>query len=77
MADRSNDESVPIIAMAPKNTLYNKMVSNIQEVAARGGQLIIFSDTPEAASSVKAYCTSTCRKRTRWSFRSSTRSQFS
>jgi len=48
------DESVPVIAMAPKNILYDKMVSNMQEVAARGGQLIVFSDAPEAASSVKA-----------------------
>ncbi len=49
------DESVPVIAMAPKNILYDKMVSNMQEVAARGGQLIIFSDAPQAASSVKAH----------------------
>ncbi len=49
------DESVPVIAMAPKNVLYDKMVSNMQEVAARGGQLIVFSDAPEAASSVKAH----------------------
>ncbi len=49
------DETVPVIAMAPKNILYDKMVSNMQEVAARGGQLIVFSDAPEAASSVKAH----------------------
>ncbi|MFZ0570015.1 MAG: glutamine--fructose-6-phosphate transaminase (isomerizing) [Rhodomicrobium sp.] len=49
------DETVPVIAMAPKNILYDKMVSNMQEVAARGGQLIVFSDAPEAASSVRAH----------------------
>ena len=49
------DESVPVIALAPKNILYDKMVSNMQEVAARGAQLIVFSDAPEAASSVKAH----------------------
>ncbi len=49
------DESVPVIALAPKNMLYDKMVSNMQEVAARGAQLIVFSDAPEAASSVKAH----------------------
>ncbi len=48
------DESVPVIALAPRNILFDKMVSNMQEVAARGGQLIVFSDAPEAASSVKA-----------------------
>ncbi len=49
------DESVPVIAMAPKDALYEKMVSNMQEVAARGGQLIVFSDAPDAAASVKAH----------------------
>ncbi len=49
------DETVPIIAMAPKNVLYDKMMSNMQEVAARGGQLIIFSDAPDAAANVKAH----------------------
>ena len=49
------DETVPVIAMAPKNMLYDKMVSNMQEVAARGAQLIVFSDAAEAASSVKAH----------------------
>jgi glucosamine--fructose-6-phosphate aminotransferase (isomerizing) len=48
------DESVPVIAMAPKDGLYDKMVSNMQEVAARGGQLVVFSDAPDAAAGVKA-----------------------
>jgi glutamine---fructose-6-phosphate transaminase (isomerizing) len=48
------DESVPVIALAPQNVLYDKMVSNMQEVAARGGQLVVFSDAADAASSVKA-----------------------
>ncbi len=33
------------------------MVSNMQEVAARGGQLIVFSDEPDAAAAVKAHAT--------------------
>ncbi len=49
------DESVPVIAMAPKDALYEKMVSNMQEVAARGGQLIVFSDADDAAGAVKAH----------------------
>ena len=49
------DESVPVIALAPKNILFDKMVSNMQEVAARGAQLIVFSDAAQAASSVKAH----------------------
>jgi glutamine---fructose-6-phosphate transaminase (isomerizing) len=49
------DETVPVIAMAPKNILYDKMVSNMQEVAARGAKLIVFSDAADAAQSVKAH----------------------
>jgi glucosamine--fructose-6-phosphate aminotransferase (isomerizing) len=49
------DETVPVIALAPKNVLFDKMVSNMQEVAARGGQLIIFSDASDTAASVKAH----------------------
>jgi len=48
------DETVPVIAMAPRDALYEKMMSNMQEVSARGGQLIVFSDSAEAADSVKA-----------------------
>jgi glutamine---fructose-6-phosphate transaminase (isomerizing) len=51
------DESVPVIAMAPHNDLYEKMISNMQEVAARGGQLIVFSDDPDAAAAVKSHST--------------------
>ena len=49
------DETVPVIAMAPKDALYEKMVSNMQEVAARGGQLIVFSDAEDASAVVKAH----------------------
>ena len=48
------DETVPVIAMAPHDALHEKMVSNMQEVAARGGQLIVFSDAPDTAA-VKAH----------------------
>jgi glucosamine--fructose-6-phosphate aminotransferase (isomerizing) len=49
------DESVPIIAMAPKDALYDKMISNMQEVAARGGQLIVFSDATDGTSGLKTH----------------------
>jgi glucosamine--fructose-6-phosphate aminotransferase (isomerizing) len=49
------DETVPVIAMAPKDGLYEKMISNMQEVAARGGQLIVFSDADDADAVVKAH----------------------
>ena len=42
------DEHVPVIVVAPEDDLFEKTVSNLQEVAARGGQIILISDaTPE------------------------------
>lgn len=34
------DDSMPVLAIAPRNALYQKMVSNIQEVKARDGKVI-------------------------------------
>jgi glucosamine--fructose-6-phosphate aminotransferase (isomerizing) len=41
------DRDMPVIAVAPNNELLEKLKSNIQEVRARGGELIVFAD-PEA-----------------------------
>ena len=38
------DNSVPIICFAPSNILYDKTSSNIHEVIARGGKVILVSD---------------------------------
>lgn len=38
------DESVPVIVVAPEDDLFEKTVSNLQEVAARGGQIFLISD---------------------------------
>ena len=38
------DEHIPVIAIAPNNELLEKLKSNIQEVKARGGRMIIFED---------------------------------
>ncbi|CAN1721573.1 L-glutamine--D-fructose-6-phosphate aminotransferase [Hyphomicrobium sp. 1Nfss2.1] len=38
------DENVPVIVVAPKDELFEKTVSNMQEVATRGGQIILVSD---------------------------------
>ncbi len=43
------DEDVPVITIAPKDALYEKMVSNIEEVAARGGKIILITDEAGAA----------------------------
>lgn len=38
------DENMPVIAIAPMDDLLEKLKSNIQEVKARGGQMIVFED---------------------------------
>ena len=43
------DKSVPIIAIAPSGPLFEKTASNVQEAAARGGQVIVLSDAEGAA----------------------------
>jgi glucosamine--fructose-6-phosphate aminotransferase (isomerizing) len=40
------DEAVPVIVVAPEDDLFEKTVSNVQEVAARGGQIIAVTDAP-------------------------------
>lgn len=42
------DPSVPVIAIAPSGPLFEKTASNVQEAAARGGQVIVFSDAAGA-----------------------------
>ncbi len=41
------DENVPVIVVAPEDDLFDKTVSNMQEVAARGGQIVLISDAPK------------------------------
>lgn len=38
------DEHMPVIAVAPNDDLLEKVKSNLQEVRARGGELIVFAD---------------------------------
>ena len=38
------DEAVPIIVIAPHDELYEKTISNMQEVMARGGKVLLISD---------------------------------
>jgi glutamine---fructose-6-phosphate transaminase (isomerizing) len=43
------DRNVPVIAIVPSGPLFEKTASNVQEAAARGGQVIVFSDAAGAA----------------------------
>jgi len=43
------DENMPVIVMAPCDALFDKTVSNMQEVMARGGQIMLISDAKGVA----------------------------
>ncbi|ODR94082.1 glutamine--fructose-6-phosphate aminotransferase [Methyloceanibacter stevinii] len=43
------DESVPVIVIAPRDELFDKTVSNMQEVAAREGKIVLVSDADPAS----------------------------
>jgi len=45
------DESIPVVAIAPHDDLLEKLKSNLQEVNARGGQMIVFEDEKSNVSS--------------------------
>ena len=38
------DDNMPVVVVAPNNDLLEKLKSNLQEVRARGGELIVFAD---------------------------------
>ncbi len=38
------DENVPVIVIAPHDSVYEKTASNMQEVMARGGKVVLISD---------------------------------
>jgi glucosamine--fructose-6-phosphate aminotransferase (isomerizing) len=42
------DETMPVIVIAPHDRVFEKTVSNMQEVAARGGRIILVTD-PQGA----------------------------
>jgi len=42
------DEKMPVVVMAPRDSLFDKTVSNMQEVMARGGKVILITD-PDGA----------------------------
>jgi glucosamine--fructose-6-phosphate aminotransferase (isomerizing) len=43
------DEDMPVIVIAPHDALFEKTASNMQEVAARGGRIILITDAKGAA----------------------------
>ena len=45
------DEDMPVVVIAPFDRIFEKTVSNMQEVAARGGRIILITDERGAAAS--------------------------
>ena len=38
------DENVPVVVIAPSDDLFDKTMSNLKEVAARGGRVVLITD---------------------------------
>jgi glucosamine--fructose-6-phosphate aminotransferase (isomerizing) len=38
------DENMPVVVIAPNDSLLDKVKANMQEVSARGGELFVFAD---------------------------------
>ena len=52
------DESMPVVVIAPRDAVFEKTVSNMQEVAARGGRIILIGErhaAEEAAVAVEHF----------------------
>ncbi len=52
------DENMPVVVIAPYDEIFEKTVSNMQEVAARGGKIILITDKQGAREAdIEAYQT--------------------
>ncbi|MCX7120316.1 MAG: glutamine--fructose-6-phosphate transaminase (isomerizing) [Gammaproteobacteria bacterium] len=40
------DEEMPVVVIAPDNKLFEKLASNVQEIQARGGEVLVLSNAP-------------------------------
>jgi len=40
------DEHLPVVVVAPRNETYEKVISNLEEVRARGGKVVLLTDGP-------------------------------
>ena len=53
------DDAVPVIVLAPSGPLFEKTISNMQEVMARGGKVVLVSDA-EGLAALGADCIAKC-----------------
>ena len=49
------DENMPVIVVAPRDESFGKTASNVEEVAARGGKIILLSDQ-EGCDQLAKHC---------------------
>ena len=49
------EEDIPVIALAPMDENFPKILSNIQEIKARGGKVILITDI-EGSNKASKYC---------------------
>lgn len=49
------DENVPVVVLAPHDKMFEKVASNVQETAARGGKVLLITDA-EGAEKLKSVC---------------------
>ncbi len=49
------DETLPVVVLAPHDRYFQKTVSNLKEVDARGGKVIVLTDDATAASELSAH----------------------
>jgi glucosamine--fructose-6-phosphate aminotransferase (isomerizing) len=49
------DDNVPVIVVAPRDDLFEKTASNLQEVVARGGKVVLLSDA-RGVEELARYC---------------------
>ena len=54
------DEKVPIIVIAPHDALFEKTISNMQEVMARGGKVLLISDARGVAEAGPVWASIRC-----------------
>lgn len=52
------EDDIPVIALAPSDENFSKILSNIQEIKARGGNIIMITDK-EGSIKAKKYCDQT------------------
>ena len=48
------DHDMPVVAVAPNNKLLEKLISNIEEVRARGGEMYVIADAEALSSQIRS-----------------------